>query len=804
MSTEQPAPDSAEEGEEVISANSSPGRVPRSRGEARRTQGSTEAEQFRLFQAFLRQQAASSSDRGGRRQNQSDDDQATDRNGGASGPPPEWSGPSGKESFEDWAIRARLWIATTRTKPIARGPLLLKALTGTPFESFKHLAKDRVWLSSPTNAEELIAKMDTPEQYGDDQEEHLLESLSRLTFHLKRTKNETWKEYMTRWEAAHRKVKEHQIDLPEPYLGFLMINGLKLDDHDIKAMLNFTRGDIAPASIRAWLRKNEAKLTVSHLGVDRDQKKTSAGSSVLLAEPFDDDDQEEDPEDAALEQFLADLQDPHGSHEHGTDSEGISEGEAAEILQTIVKDKKRTFTQSIKAKKAVEMSRGYGKYPEIKSFGKGKGKHSGKHYHLTVDGIRSLVRRYNCDQKGHIAKHCPQPRKERTKPEKEVSFLETSSTNAEAYFCGMTETVSGEPSSTSQVYSFSSRLCDNAADSADPDHEVRCNLRDYTDSTGCVFRDLFFFENYLRNSSGKSIHPDESCATLDTGCQRAAVGINTLRKLIEYIPDQLQVITRPVVNKFKSVHGISETKRVALAPCSLGPRGCFLNPAVFEEGFGVNAPFLLSLPFLMQTKSQLCLDQDRGLVLQMVTPRCSIPCHLGPTGALRIPLASFTSDMVAHLLRHTHDCTPQEFEVLTTGPDSSSTQVRNSHLAPFPTADLSDHGRGLQQACPRREALRSTSCVAEPHPQAPMAAEPGLDSIAGTYPEGQTTSRRRSVWDRHRLRRAVQHRQVLGKPWMDLRHQLPGIQRTWIQPGLRSCWKTARRRSTSATFREST
>lgn len=253
MSVQQPVPDSAEEGEEVVSANSSPGRVPRSRGETRRTPVTTEAEQFRLFQAFLRQQAASSSDRGGRRPNQSDDDQPSDRNGGASGPPPEWSGPSGKESFEDWAIRARLWIATTR------GPLLLKALTGTPFESFKHLAKDRAWLASPSNAEELIAKMDTPEQYGDDQEEHLLESLSRLTFHLKRTKHETWKEYMTRWEVAHRKVKEHQIDLPEPYLGFLMINGLKLDDQEIKAMLNFTRRRHSPIEHQGLASKERSQ-----------------------------------------------------------------------------------------------------------------------------------------------------------------------------------------------------------------------------------------------------------------------------------------------------------------------------------------------------------------------------------------------------------------------------------------------------------------------------------------------------------------------------------------------------------------
>ena len=51
--------------------------------------------------------------------------------------------------------------------------------------------------------------------------------------------------------------------MPEAYLGFLLINGLKLDEGDVKAMLNYTRGDITPSSIKSWLRKNETKLTIS-------------------------------------------------------------------------------------------------------------------------------------------------------------------------------------------------------------------------------------------------------------------------------------------------------------------------------------------------------------------------------------------------------------------------------------------------------------------------------------------------------------------------------------------------------------
>ena len=164
---------------------------------------------------------------------------------------------------------------TTKSRPTARGPLLLKSLKGAPFESFKHLAKDEKWLASSTNAEELLQR-DAPEYSGDAREEHLLASLSRITFHLKRGKGEGWREYFAKWENALRKVREHRVELPEPYLGFLLIHGLRLSEQDIKAMLSFTRGGIKPAEIQAWLRKNETKLTIEQLGNDSKEKNGTA------------------------------------------------------------------------------------------------------------------------------------------------------------------------------------------------------------------------------------------------------------------------------------------------------------------------------------------------------------------------------------------------------------------------------------------------------------------------------------------------------------------------------------------------
>ena len=205
-----------------------------------------------------------------RRLREDDEDDAYDQHRTNAGPPPEWDGV--QCAFEDYLIRARIWLSTTRAKPRTRGPLLLKALKDTPFQDFKYLAKDPQWLQSEQNAETLLDKMNSPEFYGDDQEEHLLASLARVTYHLKRQRNETARQFLAKWEAAERKVIEHRVELPSIYRGFLLINALTLTDAEIKTLLTFTQGSIEPKAIRTWLRKHETKLQVSHLGLDPPSK----------------------------------------------------------------------------------------------------------------------------------------------------------------------------------------------------------------------------------------------------------------------------------------------------------------------------------------------------------------------------------------------------------------------------------------------------------------------------------------------------------------------------------------------------
>ena len=182
-------------------------------------------------------------------------------------------------------------------------------------------------------------------------------AMSRITYHLRRQRNETWREYFAKWDGAIRKAHQHKITLPEEYEGFLMINGLQLTETETKAMLNYTHGCIKPSSIKSWLRKNETRLSAAELGADK--KKTQVNFlTEFEGHHIENNDIEENDEDKEeideIEQCIMHLQD---------DVDGdtvLSEGEAAEILSTYVQQKK-TYTQSIKNKKARELVRGYGK-----------------------------------------------------------------------------------------------------------------------------------------------------------------------------------------------------------------------------------------------------------------------------------------------------------------------------------------------------------------------------------------------------------------------------------------------------------
>ena len=655
-----------------------------------------------------------------------------DRDGRSnSGPAPEWDGET--TSFQDYAIKARLWLATTKAKAKTRGPLLLQKLTKVPFESMKFLAKDAAWMASITNGEDLIKMMDQADYFGEDRDEDLLSALARITYHLRRDKGEGHRSFFGKWDVAMRKVVEHRVELPNKFVGFLMINALALSEVDIKNLLNYTRGSIEPQDIREWVRKHETKLQVSQVGTDPRRDKVKTTPNYLVEETYDQEEDEINLMEDAIRELRGEAE-GEAAEDDGAEDEvhTLNEQEAAEILATMV-HRKRTFLQSVKEKKSKELGRGY-------KGGKGSGSgpagrtsagfmRPGKYNlkgNMTIEEVKKVTRCGNCKRIGHWWKECPF--KDGGEKEAHVLTQETTNETDEAYFCGYMLEEQDIPVEPFPDRESSSRLSRQDRESVDETSGSSSLLFEAPSIEGlpvtiigdddfkpapCAYNDrvddlppkeLYFAEGLMRDVrsvSPESSFPESACATIDTGCQRMAIGMQTLKCLADHLPADLPVGLVPQEHRFRSVHGRSTTSHVASLPTSLGPSGALLRPAVFENPESTHAPFLISLPFLLFCRAVLYLDPTNGLKIHFRKLNFTVPCHIGPTGALRIPLCQFDSrkrHKVREAQREFAD-RRSEFEVLRVQETSSISQT----LEDCQPCDFSSHGPPTSQEDPPAE-----------------------------------------------------------------------------------------------------
>ena len=532
------------------------------------------------------------------------------------GPPPEWDGVS--TEFKDYKIKARIWLRTTRTPAHARGPLLLKSLTKGPWEDLKFLANDDEWMADPDNGNKLITMMDSKEFYGEEKRESMLAACARLTYHLRRQRGETARAFMTRWDTAERKIREHDVRLPQEYLGFLIVNALQLDSEKTKLLLNYTKGSLQVADVKSWLRVHETDLDMNHLGSDR--KKASVNyladpedtKEIQLVDLDDEDDMMENDQTDILLTTMADLEEPKNNSTD--DMVTLTESETKDILMTMLKDAKhrgRNYAGALKAKKNRDLARGYGAGRD--------GLMKPGTYEVSISELKKRTKCNACGAVGHWARECPKPKTDSFKPKsKEVNFLmQDQSSFAESEFFYLEDDVAA-----------------GSKESVHDCHDFSQSDRAYMACPAAI--QCFHMTTMIE---------DDGCATIDTGCQRMAIGLNTLNKLMNFQPPELPITFCDEVHQFRSVHKVSCTTQLACIPCSLGVRGSILRPALFEEEHCADAPFLLSLPFLLHCRAILHLDEDKGLSLVSQRFGFKVSCHLGPTGALRIPIQQFTDSM---------------------------------------------------------------------------------------------------------------------------------------------------------------
>ena len=550
--------------------------------------------------------------------------------------------------------------------------------------------------------------MDTPEFFGEDTEEELLAALAKVTYHLRRHRDESCRQFFTRWDDAVRKIEEHRVQLPDKYLGFLLVNALQMSDADIKAMLAFGRGSVAVQDVKNWCRKHEMKLQARDVGNDKRSTGGSGsgrGSTTHYLPEQNDFDEEEL---YAMEELLReagpgdDRSTEIAEYDTLDNDEILEEHEAKEVLSTMIAQKKKTFLQSLQTKRAKTLARGYGQWRDKgKDKGSGKGSMStsgyvkGGYYKMTLSEAKAKSRCSKCKQVGHWHRdpECPHNQPGFHNKTKEVNYMVENQQSEEAIFCGVLdcEKIDG-PSTTEaptveQAADFECFPDQLRQDQLSPGGSAVSANGDGSDSISVVYKDPlqtgvgcaslgvegFRGDEYpvLWNETvGKKPRigytPNEDlCATIDTGCQRMAIGLNTLRRLDQALPPGLQATIVPQEQRFRSVHGTSTTKYVAAVPTSLGQRGSLLRPAIFETNASRDAPFLISLPFLMFCQAVLYLDPSTGLKVEFRKFHFTAPCHIGPTGSLRVSLANFSPTHIRKLQNAQEEFNSQakEFEV---------------------------------------------------------------------------------------------------------------------------------------------
>lgn len=313
------------------------------------------------------------------------------------GPPPGFDGSLTPGVLDNYLLKAKLWLATTRNPKRTRGPRMLAALTGSAFEACKHLVLDDVRIQSETNGQELLNYLKQPEAFGEEREEELLTALSRLFYQLKREKQERSVQFVSRFREAVRKVQAQGVSLPEEALGFLLITCFGLNEDDSRMLLSYTRGSLKERDVVQALRTLEMSL---------DARRGPHGGKVFGAHVVEErshggeelpDDQEE------TEVYAAALAELSASDEE----ELIDEDEAKEILLAMKSGtvtKKKTFLETSKAKKVQRIARGF-----MSSGGAAAsaGPIKAGTYKISIEELKKKTKCRSCGMIGHWRRECP-------------------------------------------------------------------------------------------------------------------------------------------------------------------------------------------------------------------------------------------------------------------------------------------------------------------------------------------------------------------------------------------------------------
>ena len=323
---------------------------------------------------------------------------ATSYGGGKSsvGPPPSYDGSRSAGAWDEYRIRARLWLRTTPIEERARGPRMLQALTGQAFESMKHLADSDEWMEDPRNGHLLLEEMAKPTFFGKEELESLWGALQKLLYTKLRSDDDDLGSFRNKFEEAVRKIKKHGVSLPDQALGFLYLKQLRADSFTLERIITMTNGELGLEEVMTAARKLKMRLLD-----DTEDKRKQVWLQDLGEDPADSNPEGDgaDEELEALEGALQDLED---------ETDPLNEDEAKDVLMNLIKQKVTGPVQNMSYRQVQSVKRDIQNARGFRSVQPGQNhRNRPDRPKADIGYLKSITRCKNCNMVGHWHRECP-------------------------------------------------------------------------------------------------------------------------------------------------------------------------------------------------------------------------------------------------------------------------------------------------------------------------------------------------------------------------------------------------------------
>ena len=151
------------------------------------------------------------------------------RKSGTNAPPPTYDGSKEPGIFDDYKIKAKLWLKTSDLDDNMKGARLLQGLSGQAFDQMKHLAEDENWLDAEDGGQQLIILMNSDKHFGKLSNEDLAQELQKLFLGRIKDKEDELASLRDKFDKQVRKLKKMEIEFPSQILGFLSLKKWSAD-----------------------------------------------------------------------------------------------------------------------------------------------------------------------------------------------------------------------------------------------------------------------------------------------------------------------------------------------------------------------------------------------------------------------------------------------------------------------------------------------------------------------------------------------------------------------------------------------